>query len=149
MKKPIYEKYLVRKPSGRVLVKENESKEIKEYSSLQGCEDFLWYLAESSIPEQITYCSECVKQGKKSVVKDGYCTTHRKHKAKHAFADLTEEEVETNLNFVNNYDWLITSLCDASLRHLDNKKVIKGIIDINKNNKKLSFSRVCEKLTSK
>ena len=156
MKTYIFEKGLVRKPNGRIDTEDHKEKEI-EYNSVEGAEDFLWYLLESAIPEQIPYCPDCVSMGKQGVVqnsdsshhkqKDGYCSYHKQTKSKYAFKTLNKHQIQTNIEFAKGASWLIASLCDASARRFDHKKIIKGIININKNNKELSFKNLCDSIS--
>ncbi|MFA6325320.1 MAG: hypothetical protein WCX46_03805 [Candidatus Paceibacterota bacterium] len=144
MKPVVYEKFLVKNTHGKVVVTLGD-KEIKEYSSVEGCNDFLWYLMESAVPEQVPYCKICAKNGVKSVIKDGVCVIHKKNKAKYAFKEISKEDADVNIDFVIRNKWIIESLCDANRKNLDSKKVVQGIIDINKNNKTLSLKNIYSK----
>ena len=156
MKTKIYEKKLIRRPDrykniigkdgkketkklkGRIDVVENKDVDIKEYM-IEGPLDFLWYLLNSSIPDQIPYCQKCLDEGQPNVKKDGHCILHRDEKLKYAFKEITKEQRETNIKFAKRASWLISTVCDASPKRFDDKKIVKGIIDINRMNHKLSL----------
>lgn len=154
----IHEKNLIRKEVVRldhlkkpykktiVDVIEDQSKKIESYM-VDGSIDFLWYLLNSAIPEQVPYCPKCIKAGRNGERRGGRCIFHKKDILKRAFKPLTEEQIETNLNFVKRASWLVSSVCDASPRRIDDKKIIKGIIDINTKNKNSTIKAITKRLT--
>ncbi len=142
----MYKKKLVRLASGKIDAV-NDTEKIDDMMA-EPAFDLAWAILNSAIPDQIPYCPKCLSEGGNYHKKDGFCKRHKGVKIKYAFVKLSPEMLKDNIEFAERETSFISATCDASSRKFDDKKIIKGITAINKNNHVLNIDAIKNSFTT-